>query len=115
MEIMVEIILQGIRDPKLGRGHRTLIHGIPKLKSPPGLQKLACISGWGFHAGQSPCAAKIGAWFSMVVALGLAFVPVWLASINKLDLENAFAPGSFLVTCLGVMFTMGCLVQRPVG
>ncbi|KAM7212536.1 Protein kinase-like domain containing protein [Rhypophila decipiens] len=110
MEIMAEIILQGIRNPKLGRGHRTVMDGIPKLKSPPGLKKQALISGWGFHAGRGPCAAKIWAWLSAFVALGLAFVPFWLASIDKADLQNAFAPVSFLLTLLGVMFAMGCLV-----
>ncbi|KAK1827008.1 kinase-like domain-containing protein [Podospora conica] len=115
MEIMAEIILHGIRNPKLGRGERSVIDGIPKLKSPPGLKKEALNSGWGFHAGQGPCVAKMGVWFSAFVALGLAFVPVWLASIDEVDLQNAFAPVSFLLTFLGVMFALGCLVQGPAG
>ena len=111
MQIMGEIILQGIRRPKLGRGQRTALDGIPKLRAPPGIKKQALISGWGFHAGQGPCLVKICSWFLVIVALGLAFVPVWLSSINKINLQNAFAPISFMVTFIGVLFAMGCLVQ----
>lgn len=75
MRIMAEIILQGIRHPELGSGERTVLSGIPKLTTPPGLKKEAYISGWGFHAVQGPCLAKIISWFSASVVLGLAFVP----------------------------------------
>ncbi|KXX81090.1 hypothetical protein MMYC01_202799 [Madurella mycetomatis] len=97
MQIMAQIILEGIRNPELGRGNRTVLSGIPKLKTPPGLEKKALISGWGFHAGQGPCVVKIFGWLSTILAFGLAFIPIWLASIDKMDLQNAFAPVSFLV------------------
>ncbi|KAK0707838.1 kinase-like domain-containing protein [Lasiosphaeris hirsuta] len=112
MQIIAEIILQGIRRPELGHGQRTAVDGVPKLKAPPGIRKQALISGWGFHACQGPSLAKMCSWFMVVVALGLAFVPFWLSSINKIDLQNAFAPVSFLITFVGVLFAMGCLVQE---
>jgi hypothetical protein len=112
MQIMAETILQGIRQPALGRGQRTVLGGIPKLKAPPGLRKQALVSGWGFHAGQGPCVAKMGGWLSTAVGLGLLFVPVWLASVSKMDLQNAFAPVSFFVTTLGVMVAVACLVRE---
>lgn len=115
MQIMAETILQGIRRPALGRGQRTVLGGIPKLKAPPGLRKQALACGWGFHAGQGPCVAKMGGWLSAVVGLGLLFVPVWLASVSKVDLQNAFAPVSFLVTALGVVVAVACLVREGVG
>ncbi len=110
MQIMAEIILQGIRRPDLGRGQRTALDGIPKLRVPPGIKKEALISGWGFHAGQGLCLIKMCGWFMVIVALGLAFVPVWLSSISMIDLQNAFAPVSFLVTFVGVLFAMVALV-----
>lgn len=111
MQIMAQIILEGIRKPELGRGERTVLSGIPKLKTPPGLEKKALISGWGFHAGQGPCSVKIFGWLSTVLTFGLAFIPIWLASINKIDLQNAFAPVTFLVTLLGLIVGLGFLVE----
>ncbi|KAJ9142922.1 hypothetical protein NKR23_g6812 [Pleurostoma richardsiae] len=95
MRVIAEILLQGIRSPKLGRGQSTVRDGIPKLKAPPGLKKQALMSGLGFHAGQGPCLRKIISWISAILAFGLAFVPVWLASISSIDLQNAFAPVTF--------------------
>jgi hypothetical protein len=60
MQIMAETILQGIRRPGLGRGQRTVLGGIPKLKAPPGLRKQALVSGWGFHAGPGPLRGQDG-------------------------------------------------------
>jgi len=111
MRIIAEIILQGIRYPQLGRGQKTVLDGIPKLKAPPGLKKQAFMSGWGFHATQGPCLKKIISWAAGVSTFGLAFVPIWLSSISSIDLQNAFAPVTFLITLLGLILAMVAVTQ----
>lgn len=106
MRIIAEIILYGIRCPSLGRGQRTVLDGIPKLKAPPGLKKQALTPGWGFHAGQGPCLKKIITWVTAVLTFGLSFVPIWLSSISNIDLQNAFAPVTFLATLLGIILAI---------
>lgn len=98
MRIYAKIILEGIRCPELGRGSRTLLDGIPKLKAPPGLAKKAMNSGWGFHARHGFSVVKMLSWAMVILVLGLGFVPFWLSSIDRLDLQSALAPASFLVT-----------------
>lgn len=41
-----------------------------------------------------------------MLAFGIAFVPYWLCAIEKLDLQTALAPASFLATVLGVGLAM---------
>ncbi|KAK4159556.1 hypothetical protein QBC43DRAFT_327074 [Cladorrhinum sp. PSN259] len=103
MDLMAERILHGIRSPKLGKGKRTVLNGIPKREAPPQLKQEATVSGWGFHAGQGPCLRKIVGWVLVILVLALGFVPIWLASINKIDLQNAFAPGTFLCTVFAII------------
>lgn len=98
MRIYAKIILEGIRQPELGRGSRTLLDGIPKLKAPPGLAKKAMNSGWGFHARHGLSVVKMLGWTMVILVLGLGFVPFWLSSIDSLDLQSALAPASFLIT-----------------
>lgn len=106
MRVYAEIILHGIRYPERGRNKRTVLDGIPKLKAPPGLTREAMKIGWGFHAGQGLRMRKLLGFISVILAFGLAFVPYWLASINKLDLQNALAPVSFLATLIGIGVAM---------
>ncbi|KUI57906.1 hypothetical protein VP1G_10970 [Cytospora mali] len=106
MRVYAETILYGIRYLELGRDKRTVLDGIPKLKAPPGLKREAMMIGWGFHAGQGLCVRKLLGLISFTLAFGLAFVPYWLASIDKLDLQNALAPVSFLATLIGIGLAM---------
>ncbi|KAK3995193.1 kinase-like domain-containing protein, partial [Cladorrhinum sp. PSN332] len=103
MSIISEIILHGIRSPDLGKGQKTVLDGIPKRKAPPELPKKAKESGWGFHTGQGPSLRKVISWFLGILFFAVGFVPIWLASINKIDLQNAFAPGTFLVTVFAII------------
>lgn len=100
MRIYAKIILEGIRCPELGRGSRTLLDGIPKLKAPPGLAKKAMNAGWGFHAKHGLSVVKMLGWAMVILVLGLGFVPFWLSSIDRLDLQSALAPASFLATII---------------
>lgn len=106
MRVYAKIILEGIRCPELGRDKTTVLEGIPKLKAPPGLRKKAMSFGWGFHAGQSLCMRKIFGWIGVLLVFGFSFIPFWLASIDQLDLQNAFAPITFLCTLIGIGLAM---------
>ncbi|KAH6623731.1 kinase-like domain-containing protein, partial [Chaetomium tenue] len=110
MQIIAETILQGLRRPTLGLHQRTVLRGMPKRRAPPGLRKQALASGWAFHAGRGPCVVRMGAWVVSVVGVGLVFVPVWLGRVSEVDLQGALAPGGFLVTVLGVVVALVCLV-----
>lgn len=103
MRIYAKIILEGIRCPELGRGSRTLLDGIPKLKAPPGLAKKALNSGWGFHARHGLSVAKMLGWAVVILVLGLGFVPFWLFSVDSIDVQSALAPASFLVTVVTLL------------
>lgn len=106
MRLCATILLRGIANPELGRGRRQLLDGMPKLRAPPGLKKKQFSGGWGFHARQGLCMRKTMGWIGAVLAFGIAFVPYWLCAIDKLDLQTALAPASFLATVLGVGLAM---------
>lgn len=106
MRLCATILLRGIAKPELGRGRRQLLDSMPKLLAPPGLNKKQFSGGWGFHARQGLCMRKTMGWIGAVLVFGIAFVPYWLCAIDKLDLQTAFAPASFLATVLGVGLAM---------
>lgn len=102
MRIIGRTILAGLRDPLLGRDTRTVLRGIPKRPAPPILERKPNEFGWAFHARQGLCLRRIMYWVNGIVALGFTFVPFWLGAIDKVDLQSAFAP----VTFLGVLATL---------
>lgn len=75
MRLYAHILLEGIRYPEIGRGSRTLLDRIPKLRLPIGVDKDAMNYGWGFHVSQSLSIPKIMSWIFGVMVLGLIFVP----------------------------------------
>lgn len=81
MRVCAHILLDGIRYPEIGRGSRTLLDGIPKLRTPVGDEKEGMKYGWGFHVTQSLSIPKILSWIVVMNALGLIFVP-FFASIS---------------------------------
>lgn len=85
MRVCAQILLEGIRYPEIGRGSRTLLDAIPKLRTPVGVKKEAMNYGWGFHVTQSLSIPKILSWVVFIMVLGSIFVPF-------------FAPLSFFTT-----------------
>lgn len=75
MRVYAHILLEGIRFPEIGRGSRTLLDGIPKLRTTVGVEKEAMSYGWGFHVSQSLSIPKILTWVVVIMVLGLIFVP----------------------------------------
>lgn len=75
MRIYAHVLLEGIRYPEIGRGSRTLLDSIPKLRTPAGVDKEAMNYGWGFHVSQNLSTPKIFTWVIGVLVLGLIFVP----------------------------------------
>lgn len=92
MRLYAHILLEGIRYPEIGRGSRTLLDRIPKLRTTAGVDKEAMNYGWGFHVSQNLSIPKILSWVVSVMVLGLVFVPF-------------FAP-LFLVTILFTLFIL---------
>jgi hypothetical protein len=75
MRVYAQILLEGIRYPEIGRGSRTLLDGIPKLRTPVAFEKETMVYGWGFCFRQSLSVPKIMAGAVLVMVLGLMFVP----------------------------------------
>lgn len=96
MLIIGEMMLAGLQAPDLGLGTKTVLSGIPKRPAPPALERKALRSIWGFRARQGLSVRRIMYWANGLLVLGLAFVPIWLGVIDKLDLQNAFTPVTFL-------------------
>ena len=111
MKIIGKVILEGLATPHLGRGSRTVLSGIPKRPAPPVLARKARASGWAFHAGQGLCPRRILYWTHAIIAFGVAFVPFWLGSIKELDLQNAFAPVTFLATLVMLWLCIAALAH----
>ncbi|WQF88429.1 Putative protein kinase [Colletotrichum destructivum] len=103
MELMAETILQGLQEPERGRCGRAVLDGIPKLQSPPGINKRQYNSGWGFHTTQGYCLMKILLWVGVILSPGVVFALAWLSSVNALDLQNAFVPISLLAGLFTIM------------
>ncbi|KFA49990.1 hypothetical protein S40293_05940 [Stachybotrys chartarum IBT 40293] len=109
IELIAEKILHGIHEPELGREDRTVLEGIPKLEVPPGLDKKQHKSGWGFHPAQGPSAQKITIRVVCVMMIGVIFIPVWLATVDALDLQTATVPFSSLGTILAIVLAIAAL------
>lgn len=92
MRIYAHILLEGIRYPEIGRGSRTLLDGIPKLRTPLAFEKETLVYGWGFYVRESLSIPKIAAWAVITMVVGLIFVPF-------------FAPLS-LITALFMLFIL---------
>lgn len=81
-----------------------MLAGVPRLRAPPGLQKKAMNAGWGFHTRHGLSVIKILGWATAILIMGLGFVPLWISSIDRLDLQSALAPASFLGTVVTLWF-----------
>lgn len=92
MRVYAHILLQGIRYPEIGRGSRTLLDGIPKLRTPLAFEKETMVYGWGFYIRPSLSIPKIVAGTVVATILGLIFVPF-------------FTP-LFLITALFILFIL---------
>ncbi|KAK2599880.1 hypothetical protein N8I77_011600 [Diaporthe amygdali] len=75
MRVYASILLEGLRYPEIGRGSRTLLDGIPKLRKPIAFEKETMIYGWGFYVRQSLSIPKILAWAVTIMVLGFTFLP----------------------------------------
>ncbi|RTE80118.1 hypothetical protein BHE90_005337 [Fusarium euwallaceae] len=111
MQLMAEIMLQGLQEPERGRNSRAVLDGIPKLQAPPGIRRKQFNSGWGFYTTQGFSLVRILLWASLILSPGVVFVPAWLLSISAIDLQNALAPISFLVGLVAILLSV---VLRPV-
>ena len=111
LRVIAETILLGIEEPRRGRGQNFVLSGIPKRRVPPGLERKPFSPGWGFYARQALCLRKVLGWVSILLVLGLSFVPIWLALISGVDLQNAFAPVTFLATLM--MIGMAIMAIAP--
>lgn len=92
MRVYAEILLEGIRNPEIGRGSRTFLDRIPKLRTPLAFEKETMVYGWGFYVRQSLSVPKIVAGAVITTILGLILIPF-------------FAPLS-LITALFMLFIL---------
>ncbi|KAF5644454.1 serine threonine kinase [Fusarium sp. NRRL 52700] len=97
----------GLRDPKKGRGEKSIIYMLPKKKNPPPFSKRISEPGWGLHAKMGFSQRRFLAWLCFCIILGGIFVIFWLVFINKADLQNAYIPTFLFTTLLTV--AMGLL------
>lgn len=110
MQIMAEIIIHGIRDPELGKKSNAVLQGIPKLKTPPGMEMKQWNSGCGFYAVQGYCLMKILFWVGVMLSPALAFIVVWLSVVGALDLQNAFVPITFLSGLIAIVLGISMML-----
>lgn len=109
MRMIGAMILAGIRNPQVGRESQYVVRGIPKRPAPPKLQCKHKEYGWAFHPKYGLCLRRILYWVNGILALGITFVPFWLGAIDKLDLQNALAPVSFLGMVITLFLTISVL------
>lgn len=109
LQIIGKTILAGLRNPLLGHKSQYVLRGIPKRPAPPILERRPSEYGWAFHPKQGLCLRRILYWVNGIVALGIAFVPFWLGAIDKLDLQNAFAPVTFLGMLVALWLAIAAL------
>ncbi|EQB46658.1 hypothetical protein CGLO_14290 [Colletotrichum gloeosporioides Cg-14] len=103
MMAMAETIQQGLKNPDLGLKERSVINGLPKLRSPPGIIREQGKSGCGFHTTQGYCLIKVLFWAGVMFLPGLAFIILWLLKVDALDLQNAFVPITFLAAVIAII------------
>lgn len=111
LRVIGETILTGLETPTLGKGKTKVIDSLPKRAAPPILARKADVYGWGYHVRTGLCLRPLIVVVNGVLLMGLAFVPFWLTSINKLDLQNAFAPVTFMGMVLTLWITLAALQQ----
>lgn len=98
--MIAEEVLRGIHDPVAGRDETHLTGEIPKKRNPPQLPEVRGTEAYGLQAMQGLSLRRVCWWTAVSYTLGLAFVVFWLSFVDKLDLQTAFVPVTFLATML---------------
>ncbi|KAI1184195.1 kinase-like domain-containing protein [Nemania serpens] len=112
MRKLGKTILAGLERPDDGWGRRNVVNALPKREVPPTLPRTYETTGWGFHVRYGVSFLSVAFWIVGLVLLGLAFVPFWLALIDKKDLQNAFTPASVLFSIAAMLLAWAALVQN---
>ncbi|ETS86484.1 hypothetical protein PFICI_00312 [Pestalotiopsis fici W106-1] len=99
-EMIAEEVLRGIHDTGAGRDETHLTAEIPKKRNPPQLRDVRGTEAYGLHAIQGLSLKRVCWWTGISYSLGMAFVVFWLSFVDKLDLQNAFVPVTFLAAVL---------------
>ncbi|KAI1366338.1 hypothetical protein F5Y08DRAFT_337730 [Xylaria arbuscula] len=105
-------ILAGLEHPDLGWNRRNVLNALPKRWVPPKLPRTYHTTGWGFHVHFGVSFLSVAFWVVGLVLLGLAFVPIWLALVDKRDLQNAFTPASTLFSIAAMLLAGAALIQN---
>ncbi|KAK7421118.1 hypothetical protein QQZ08_010122 [Neonectria magnoliae] len=115
MGIVGANIRAGLLDPSLGKGATTVLNGIPKRQAPPLLRREPLQSGWCFHVEYGLSWGLVLMWTCVAVLFGLAFVSIWLSTVDKTDLQGAFGPANYVLSVYALALTMMALGNRPHG
>ena len=99
MRIAAAQLVARLHQPEMTNGIHTTMDMIPKhIGNKAGLN--AGWEGWGVHALQRFSLWKILAWLAFLTVVGLVFAITWLVCVNRMDLQNAFIPFTFLSTMI---------------
>ncbi|KAF3009062.1 hypothetical protein E8E14_006884 [Neopestalotiopsis sp. 37M] len=113
LDMIAEEVLRGIHDPGAGRDEIHLTDEIPNKRNPPQLQEVRGTEAYGLQAMQGLSLRRVCWWTAVSYTLGLAFVVFWLSFVDKLDLQNAFMPVTFLAAMLvGALATTQVLIAQ---
>ncbi|KAH7231617.1 uncharacterized protein BKA55DRAFT_581160 [Fusarium redolens] len=100
MMILAEELIAGLHDPKGAERGNYMVNALPKRKCPPPLPTLRGTEAWGLHAKMGFSAGRIVWWFTSSIIFLVAFATVWLATVDKTDVQTALTPGTVIITAL---------------
>ncbi|KAI1110387.1 kinase-like domain-containing protein [Nemania sp. NC0429] len=112
MRKLGKTILAGLKRPDDGWGRRNVLSALPKREVPPKLPRTYETTGWGFHVRYGVSFLSVSFWIIGLILLGLAFVPFWLALVDRKDLQNAFTPAGTLFSIAAMLLAWAALVQK---
>ncbi|KAK5636501.1 hypothetical protein RRF57_012213 [Xylaria bambusicola] len=112
MRVIGITILAGLKHPDSGWNTSNVLDALPKRWAPPSLLRSHRTIGWAFHIRFGVSFLSVALWILGLMLLGLAFVPIWLALVDKKDLQNAFTPASTLFSIAAMLLAWAALIQN---
>ncbi|KAF6819821.1 serine/threonine protein kinase [Colletotrichum plurivorum] len=109
MKMAAVHIIAGLAKPRYARGEQTMVRILPRKIFPPQFRRERMNRGWGVYAKMGYSVKKILWWLVNGVVFVMVFAVVWLASVDKTDLQNAFTPATLFFVVVTILVAVAQL------
>lgn len=110
MKIAAVQMIAGLAKPQSAHREQTIVRILPRKILPPQFTRQGRARGWGVYAKTGYSVKKILWWLIHGVVFVVVFAVVWLARVEKTDLQNAFTPATLFFTVITILVAVAQLM-----